>query len=272
MRMFEIFVILTFINKSINMCVAVPLDIYLQDVHFVVGIFDGGARDPNQMNYLNQGVLITQKIVLTPSVNVLGKKNLRVRVYPWQEKSGPQGDHKAEKSVYLEHKVEENSLFPELSQISYLILDKPYFYVNPINYLDSNDGGLSGPGNKCTIVKLKWSNRILKQINHRQVRVKQRAVESPFYYLENKYSRNADSDPTKRCSLASEFYFCIEEIGKKNCHSYPGAALICESRGKPGYHYLAGIEIFRKNCQVMFGNTQALQESIENLQDYLNDK
>lgn len=78
--MFEIFVILTFINKSINMCMAVPLDIYLQNVHFVVGIFDGGARDPNQMNYLNQGTLITQKIVLTPSVNVLGY-NLKIISY-----------------------------------------------------------------------------------------------------------------------------------------------------------------------------------------------
>ncbi|XP_053598769.1 uncharacterized protein LOC128668970 [Microplitis demolitor] len=263
LRLFKIFIAVIFINKSINICLAEPPDIYLNNVDFVVGIFEANSVNSGRLTYLNQGVLISKRLVLTTSVYVLWKNNLKVRTYAWRKKPGTRNDHKAEKSLYIQHNVEENEIFPEMTKISYLILEKNHNDdIKYINYVNYNGGGLLSPGNRCALVKLKWNNGI-RELNS-QIKVKQRHIQSPFYYLE-KGCPNTFFELKKKYLSDTEYFFCIEETGKKNCNPYPGAALVCEAYEQIGYYYLAGIEIMRNNCHLMFADTQVLQNSIETL-------
>ncbi|XP_057320406.1 uncharacterized protein LOC130664484 [Microplitis mediator] len=268
LRLFKFFVVVMLMHKSINICLAESPDIYINDVDFVVGIFEDSPGNPGRLKYLNQGVLIRRRLVLTTSVYVLWKRNLKVRTYAWRKKAGTRNDHKADESFYIQHNVEENEVFPEMTKISFLILEKSHNddaqYINYVNY---NGGELLSPGDRCALVKLKWNNGIRESPN-RQIKVKQRHIQSPFYYLE-KGCPNTFSELKTNYSPGSEYYFCIEETGKKNCNPYPGAALVCESHEQIGYYYLAGIEIMRNNCQLMFADTQTLEDSIETLIEHL---
>lgn len=106
-------------------------------------------------------LLINRKIILFISKYYFRKNNLKVRTYAWRKKPGTRNDHKAEKSLYIQHNVEENEIFPEMTKISYLILEKNHNDdIKYINYVNYNGGGLLSPGNRCALVKLKWNNGI----------------------------------------------------------------------------------------------------------------
>ncbi|XP_057320405.1 uncharacterized protein LOC130664483 [Microplitis mediator] len=254
LRLLNIFIAVVFINKSINMCLAEPPDIHLDNVNFVVGIFEDNPVDPGRLNYVGQGVMVHHRSVLTASINLFEDMELLIRVYSWSKTSN--NDFQASKRTFLERAVQNIIRFEEAPEIAALYLEKPVNGIPFIKELNYDTFDTHNTNNECALVKFKLNKAFTK------IQVKQRRVKPLGSFKERGCSENTVSKIDDLYSSDVKNYFCVLETGKKNCHTQAGAALICESHLNPGDKYLAGINILKDNCELMFANTQILINSI----------
>ncbi|XP_057320404.1 uncharacterized protein LOC130664482 [Microplitis mediator] len=254
LRLLKISIAVVFINKLINICLAEPPDIHLDNVNFVVGIFEDNPVDPGRLKYLGQGVLVNHKTVLTASINLFEDMELRIRIYVWSKTSN--NDFQSSNLKFYERTVQNIMIFDEAPEIAALYLEKPVngiIFIWERNY-DTFD--THNTNNECALVKFKLNKAFTK------IQVKQRRVKPLGNFKERGCSENTVSKISDFYSSDVKNYFCALETGKKNCHTQAGAALVCESRQNPGQYYLAGINILKDNCELMFANTQILINSI----------
>ncbi|XP_057329706.1 uncharacterized protein LOC130670350 [Microplitis mediator] len=243
MAVFKYFLIAItiFVNKSATE----KPDIYIDDVNFMVGIFEVNPLRPNQVSFVGQGVLIDSDKVVTTSRNIYEGSKYRVRAYSWPKNNDILEDREIPISEYTEQDVVGVHVQPEVPLLRILNLDHAFdSSVRPIDYMKYTENKMFTSDTECVYIKIK------KTFFGEKLKLKQRKIT-----IKHPSESTGCSSALQLSSPKSNSYsiFCGVETGKRKCNRYPGSAVVCQSSpsSKP---FLTGIQVINRNCEIMFEN------------------